>query len=552
MKNASLFKILAMGVILSLLVVLIPASPALAAREIDLEKDEGEIGEFIDIDGDGFTPSDSQAEPEPLRRYVDIYFTSEEVSVGDDIDDEITVYQLVEDKISVDDDGEFSDRFQVPVELESVSPDEAVRGGTYYVLITRWNDEDIKAFAEFTVISGEITTFSPDNGPVGTEVEVLGELFGEREDITVTYDGDSLDIVGDDSADGSGDIDFTIIIPPSTAGDHTVIISDETLTEAEETFTVEPAMSFTPTQAPPGDTVEVSGTGYGGGESVDITLGIDLVASGDTDDEGNFSISFTVPEVDEGTYDLVAEDDEGNDVQDSFTVEIGTAATINPLTSTSSPGHVGTSVTVNGVSFLANSTITITYASDPQVVATTTSDANGDFNATFTIPPSEAGAHTITVGDGTNDPVVLPFYMESQAPPVPQPLAPEMGAKAASLTQFDWEGVIDDSGVTYELQVATSEDFSAASMVLETMGLTASEYTLTDEQALASRSEEEPYYWRVRAIDGASNVGGWSDAGTFHLGFAFPDWIIHLWWGLGVLGAIFLGYYLGKRRAYYY
>ena len=40
--------------------------------------------------------------------------------------------------------------------------------------------------------------------------------------------------------DGSGDFDLTIIIPESTAGDHTVTISDESLTSVEQTFTVTP------------------------------------------------------------------------------------------------------------------------------------------------------------------------------------------------------------------------------------------------------------------------------------------------------------------------
>ena len=50
MKRAKLFRMLAIGVILSLLVVLIPASPALAAREIDIDPNEGRIGDDIDID----------------------------------------------------------------------------------------------------------------------------------------------------------------------------------------------------------------------------------------------------------------------------------------------------------------------------------------------------------------------------------------------------------------------------------------------------------------------------------------------------------------------
>ena len=127
-----------------------------------------------------------------------------------------------------------------------------------------------------------------------------------------------------------------------------------------------------------------------------------------------------------------------------------------------------------------------------------------------------------------------------------------MNDKAASQTYFDWENVTDPSGVTYDLQIAIDGEFTTSAMVLEKTGLTDSEYTLTKEEALESRSEEEPYHWRVRATDGASNASAWTGTGEFSVGFAWPDWIIHLWWGLGVLGIGFLGYYLGKRRAYYY
>ncbi len=550
MKRAKLLRILAIGVVLSLLVAVIPTSLALAAREIDLEKDEGEIGEYIDITGENWPPSDPGAEP-PFYRYLDIYFTSDAASIGDDITEEVTIYELVEEEVQVDTDGDFEARFRVPDELTDGSPDEDVRGGTYYVCVTYFEEEDIKAVAEFTITAGEITDFDPDDGPVGTAVDISGEGFGESEDLTIEYDGSDIDIdSGDTDTDSHGDFDCTIIIPSSTAGDHTITIKDETLTEVEETFTVTPEIAFTPTQAPPGGTVTVTGTGFGDEEDVDITLGTISVASGETDDDGDFTISFAVPEMDEGIYNLVAEDDDGNDDEAEFTVEIGIEASISPVTSSASPGHVGQDVTVSGVGFKANSTVTITYTSEPQVVATPTSDADGVFSATFKIPASEGGAHTITASDGTNS-LQLAFYMERQAPEIPQPLLPEMGVKAKSKTFFDWEEVDDDSGVTYELQVATSDEFTAASMEVELVGLIESEYSLTAEEALESRSEEEPYYWRVRAVDGAGNASGWT-FGEFSVGFTWPDWIIHLWWGLGVIGAIFFGYYLGKRRAYYY
>ena len=46
--------------------------------------------------------------------------------------------------------------------------------------------------------------------------------------------------------------------------------------------------------------------------------------------------------------------------------------------------------------FIVNATVTITdINSEVITVATATTDANGDFSATFTVPPSVAGDHTV-------------------------------------------------------------------------------------------------------------------------------------------------------------
>ena len=263
-------------------------------------------------------------------------------------------------------------------------------------------------------------------------------------------------------------------------------------------------------------------------------------------------MNFTVPELDEGTYDIEA-DDGSNAVELEFTVDIGTEASVAPATSQASPGWVGQNVTMTGTGFDANSTITISYASTPQVVATTTSDANGDFIANFNIPPSDHGAHTLTASDGSNT-MAMPFYIESDKPAIPAPLIPEDGGKAPARAYFDWGDATDPSlPVTYTLQVAGDEAFNT--IVLEVSGLTESEYTFPEGTELPKTTEESPYYWRVRATDAAANVGDWSAPDSFHVGgFSFPGGgsLIHLWWGLGVTGAVFLGYWLGKRRAYYY
>jgi hypothetical protein len=47
--------------------------------------------------------------------------------------------------------------------------------------------------------------------------------------------------------------------------------------------------------------------------------------------------------------------------------------------------------------------------------------------------------------------------------------------------------------------------------------LTGSEYTLTREEKLAAVKRESPYYWSVKAIDGAANESEWSAPGSFYV-----------------------------------
>ena len=68
-------------------------------------------------------------------------------------------------------------------------------------MLTYEDEEDVKAVAEFTVTAGEITDFDPDDGPVGTEVDITGDSFAEDEQITVEYDGDEIDIESGDDED---------------------------------------------------------------------------------------------------------------------------------------------------------------------------------------------------------------------------------------------------------------------------------------------------------------------------------------------------------------
>jgi len=293
--------------------------------------------------------------------------------------------------------------------------------------------------------------------------------------------------------------------------------------------------------------VTVSGTGFKARKVITITFDILAVTTSPpsvtTDDYGSLSGSFPVPVIVNGTY-AVKVTDGTNRANANFTVMAG--ASIDKTT-----GNVGTETTVNGTGFAVGATVTVNYDGDEVAIATV--DSNGAFKATFKIPVSKHGAHTIVASDGTNI-KQFTFTMESDPPPIPPPLLPEAGIKAEAEAHFDWNDVDDPSGVTYTLQIATDEDFTGTSIVLEKEGLTDSEYTITEEERLESTKKEEPYYWRVQAIDGASNQSEWSTPGSFYVGFQWPElkgWRLYLLIGIGAIAVGFLGFWLGRRTSYY-
>ena len=225
--------------------------------------------------------------------------------------------------------------------------------------------------------------------------------------------------------------------------------------------------------------------------------------------------------------------------------ELGSNVEIGPY------AVIGDNVFISGSGFLPGSLLTISY--DGEEVATTTADVNGIFVAPFEVPTSKHGEHIVSISDGTSI-HTLTFNMESDPPVIPSPLLPQMNVEVESPMLFDWQDVTDVSlPVTYSLQISTIKDFS--DVLLEKDGLEKSEYTLTEEEAQLLKDAEAPlYYWRARAIDGAENEGDWTGAGEFtvSLPFHLPSWALYTIIGLGGLILFGLGYWLGRRTAFYY
>jgi len=512
-----------------ILLVSVPATPAYAVS-IYVIPLQGKIGDWIEIRGGGFE----------LGKIVLLYFSSDKADVGDDIDKEVTAYKCF---------NVFS--FTVPDKLTDGRYKEDVHGGDYYIYATYSGDTEIIAWTHFVILDGEIE-LTPKEGTVGDEVKISGEGLRPNQKISVECDDDKVDIIGGDRETGSkGQFTCTIIIPDSAAGNHTITVIDESGNKPAAEFKVSPKITLDPVKQAMGKVVTVNGTGFNQREDITLLLAGNVIPttplSIHTSSRGSFSVSFVVPfHYGGGTVKIEASD--GRRAEAQLTILVGIA--LDPITSPTSPGRVGMELIVRGAGFTANAPVSITYTNNDESipVANVTAEANGNFEVSLTVPPSVAGSHTVTATDGSNI-ATSTFTMESQAPPVPVLLLPEVATAAKAETYFDWKDVTDPSGVSYTLQVASDVNFT--NVVLEKEGLPHSKYTLAEGEKLKSAGRKA-YYWRVRAVDGASNEGEWTTSGLFYVGSfwaSIPNWVWYSLFGLVILLAAVLGFWIKRRRS---
>jgi hypothetical protein len=520
---------------------IVPSSYTTAVTvQITVQKDTPDYNPDKEIAGAYFTVTARQIVISPLSGYVGSTFTVS--GTGFNASSIVTIYFDIASvgTATTNASGAFSGAtFTVP---ESYRGTHAVKG------TAAGGDSPGVSFTTLQKI-----TVTPASGGVGDTVTINGTGFAASSGVTIYFDDVS---VGNATTNANGSFtNSTFVIPPSSRGSHTIKAQDAGGNYATIPFTVAHKITITPNSGVSGTTVTVKGTGFSA--NMPITIKYKAVAVTTTpatitsDANGSFTASFTVPAGLAGTYPVEVSDG-------TYSASANFTATINvnlsPVTSAASPGYVGMEMTITGTGFMPNFQITITYTSEP-VTFTTTSDEKGAFSYTFKVPKSEHGAHTITASDGTNT-LKATFIVESTAPPISKPLLPYMGDKAKSKADFDWEDVDDVSKpVTYDLQIASDADFKT--MLVDKTGLTTSKYTLTDAEKLKSTSKEAPYYWRIRAVDAASNASGWSGAGTFYVGFIFPEikgWVLYALIGVGALLLFFLGLWAGRRgrRSEYY
>lgn len=483
--------------------------------EISLNRGSGRVDDQISVSGVGFKPGSS----------VSILFDS--TSTG---------------TVVADASGAFSDA------IITVPP---VSGGRHVVT----GQDALNTSAGVTFEISQSMTISPSSAAVGESVEVSGSGFN-KSSITVEFDSTAIKL--DAIADASGAFTGSFQIPEAAAGQHDVRVHDSGGSTDTVTLTVVPKLTVSPDAGPAGTIITAAGTGFNAADHVSIKYnGAPMVTSPaliETDARGSFFATFEVPPSLPGAGSIEASDT----VQSASTIFNSVlAATISQLTNEAAPGHVGMQISVNGAGFKPNARIIVTRATIQKELGATVADANGIFEIDFAIPPSPSGRHTIIVTDGTNK-KEFDFFLEVEPPAVPLLLKPDVDKKVDQPVIFDWKDVADPSGVTYTIQIARDERFD--SVFIEQAGLEDSEFTLPDKE-LEPATKDKPYYWRVKAIDGASNESAWSEIRSFAAGFVltlpngetemfFSAWTVYLLVLMFIL-LVVISFWLGRKTSPY-
>jgi hypothetical protein len=254
------------------------------------------------------------------------------------------------------------------------------------------------AYAEFGGWGPELYIY-PNPGAPGIQAAMYGDGFTKNTAVTITWDINGTAInLGTATTDEYGYFEYNVTIPNVAKGLYNITGTDGTNT-ALTYFTIsDPVLLVHYSNALAGSLNQLRGNCFTSENNVTLTWDAGGATEADlgtatSDVYGRFLVNFTVPDVTLGTYNVTAIDENLK----TATVEVNVVPAVIDLNETY--GTVGSSVNIVGESFAANSYINITW-NGTQIAATTT-NAEGTFNTTITIPNTCNGDYLIAAQDNT-------------------------------------------------------------------------------------------------------------------------------------------------------
>ena len=287
----------------------------------------------------------------------------------------------VQATINTDSAGEFTATITIP---ES-------KAGNHLVSVTNSGVTVTKNFQVVPSITLNVIIGSPN-----TSVQVNGKGFAASVSTSITYNGVLKTTI---TSSALGSFSSTISVPTSASGTNTVAATNAGGT-ASSTFTFSPAISLSKTSGPVGTSVIVTGTSFAPNSSTSIKYNGVTKATVTSSSIGGFSSTITIPTSAPGANTVSATDASSNNVSATFTVTPSIALSL-------STGPIGSSITITGNGFAANSLITIKYNGVDQT--TVLSNDEGGFSLTIVIPISTNGSHPVLAIDSNSNSATSSF-----------------------------------------------------------------------------------------------------------------------------------------------
>jgi len=487
---------------------------------ITLDAIDGTVGTEVTINGKGFYAG----------RTVNLYYFN---IVGDPIT-----------STTASSEGRFSHDFIIP----------ASTGGVHK--ITASNAEGNSAEAEFEVVS-ELTLNLASAGPMEL-LTARGTGFGYRSKVNITFG--ALTVATAKTGDyGNFEIEFNVPdIQPNT---YDIKAQDELGNIDIAKFTVTAGVNLSETTEAVGSQLTVKGSGFIPNGPVDIKYDEQVVATAVADNNGAFTVTFDVPPSEGGNH-VITVSDGTTTKQLVFAVE--SEAPQKPALLVPS-NNTSTRATVHfDWHDVTDPSLPVVYdlqiAADENflsLVLVKEGLAESVYSLTeeetlFTIAETTTYFWRVKAIDAARNESLWsdPWSFLVNPPPAPLLLIPLSDSKSGMPVQFNWQAVSSLSlPITYTLQLATDLDFS--SVIFEKAELTASDFTLNEEEGLELEGEIA-YFWRVKALDAANNESAWSDPSSFYIDTSsgFPGWAIFTLIGIAVIIAVFIAFRVGRRTAY--
>ncbi len=438
MQRSKLLFAISLAVILSILAIAIPAIPAMAAS-ISVNPAFGPPGRTVTITGGGYTPgtvtvtfqigfaktvtnilsatvaSDGSfmatytIPNQPGGAYnfsTDIFPT---VVFPYNLTSDITLSTTIArvgDPVNVGGRGFQADDairvfFDGNVVVLPISDANGIFNGSFilpesaYGNHTIFAEDHVSASPNYTISIIPKLTVDSSTTVAGSTIKASGTGFTSFSTIAFTLDGIGIGEVANANNMGSFS-EVAITVPVVAAGSHSLKASDNNGHSDTITLTTAQAMTISPASGPATTEIEITGGGFSANKTITVTFDSKPITTDPsiitTDAKGNFAARISVPETASGTY-AIAVSDGTNASSAQFTL----TASIKIEQTT---GGVGSKVQFSGDGFIASSTIIVQY--DGAGIGTAKADASGSFSGNFTVPPSMAGQHKITITDGVN------------------------------------------------------------------------------------------------------------------------------------------------------